>query len=191
MRSFSAKNGSSVAVVDRPVIGDAVQRPHAEIRWMHAREMRRVEHRAAADAVEVGDLHRRVVVVDRVIGWPGAPVRADVEIAVAPRLPVPAVAGEVGLLHPVALLQAEDFHPRLGQAPGHRGAGRAGADDQDVDDFVAGAVILDCLPARRATFSGGLARVQQRPIALFQRVAFREWRPWFQPQGAACTRSSR
>jgi hypothetical protein len=35
-------------------------------------------------------------------------------------------------LHPIALFQAEDAHFRLGEAPGHRGAGRAGADDQHV-----------------------------------------------------------
>ena len=57
-------------VIDRPVVGDAVQRPHAEIRRVHPREMRREHDRAAADGVEVGDLHRRVVVVDRIVGFP-------------------------------------------------------------------------------------------------------------------------
>ena len=123
-------------IIDRPVVGDAIERAHPEIRRMHAREMRRVHDGAAADAVEVGHLHRRVVVVDRIIGRPRPPVRADVEIGVSPRLPVPPVAWEVGLLHPIALFQAEDFHPRLGQAPGHRGARCAGADDQHVHHFV-------------------------------------------------------
>ena len=39
---------------------------------MQAREVRRVQDRAAADAVEVDDLDRRVVVVDRVVGRPRA-----------------------------------------------------------------------------------------------------------------------
>jgi len=47
-------------VVDRPVIGDAVQRAHAEVRWMEAREVTRIQHGAAADAIKVGDLDRRV-----------------------------------------------------------------------------------------------------------------------------------
>ena len=54
-------------VVDRPVLGDAVQRLDAEVRGMQAREMRRVQDGAAAHAVEVGDLDRRVVLVDRVV----------------------------------------------------------------------------------------------------------------------------
>jgi hypothetical protein len=45
-------------VVDRPVVGDAVERAHAEIRWMEAREVARIQHRAAADTIEVGDLDR-------------------------------------------------------------------------------------------------------------------------------------
>ena len=57
-------------VIDRPVIGDTIQRPHAKIRRMHPREMRREHDGAAADRVEVGDLHRRVVVVDRIVGRP-------------------------------------------------------------------------------------------------------------------------
>ena len=123
-------------VVDRPVVGDAVQRLHPEIRRMHARKMRGVEDRAAADAVEVGDLHRRIVVVDRIIGVAPAPVRADVEIADSAAPPSPARCWESDWLHPIALFQAQDSHLRLGQAPGHRGAGRAGADDQDVDDIA-------------------------------------------------------
>ena len=145
-------------VVDRPVVGHAVERLHAEVRRMHARAVRRVDHRAAADAVEVGDLHRRVVVVDRIVGVAPAPVGADVEIGVAPRLPVAAVAREVGRLHPVALLEAEDAHPRLGEAPGDRRARGAGADDQDIDPLVAGhlSVLAECRCGRRASSGGRL-----------------------------------
>ena len=109
-------------VVDRPVVGDAVERLHLEVRRVQARPVRRVDHRAAADAVEVGDLHDRVVVVDRIVGVAPALVRADGEIGVAPGFPVAAVAREVGRLHPVALLQAEDAHPacRPGSRPPRR-----------------------------------------------------------------------
>ena len=100
-------------VIDRPVVGDAVERANPEIGRMHAGKMRGEHDRPAADPVEVGDLHRRVVVVDRIIRRPRAPVRTDVEIAVAPRFPVAAVAGEVGRLHPIALLQAKDLHLRV------------------------------------------------------------------------------
>src|ERR1035437_247302 len=36
-------------------------------------------------------------------------------------------------LHPIALLEAEDPHPRIGKAPRHRGARCSGTDDQDID----------------------------------------------------------
>ena len=154
---------------------------------MHAREMRRVEDRAAADAVEVGDLHRRVVVVDGIVGVARAPVRADVEIGVAARFPVAAVGGEIGRLDPVALLEAQDLHARLGQAPGHRGARGAGADDQHIDDVVgrAGAcryllrrpssapLVVDVAPHRRPAAH----RVEQRPVALLHAMALRKRRP--------------
>src|SRR5205085_6316382 len=68
-------------VIDRPVRSQAVERTDAKIRGMQAREVRRVHHRAAAHAVEVDDLNRRVVVVDRVILRPGANVRARGEVA--------------------------------------------------------------------------------------------------------------
>ena len=55
-------------VVDRPVVGDAVERPHLEVGRMQARKMRRVHDGAAADAVEVHHLDRRIVVVDRIVG---------------------------------------------------------------------------------------------------------------------------
>ncbi len=120
-------------VVDRPVIGDAVQRARAKIRRMEPREVTRVQHRAAADAVEVGDLDRRIGVIDRIVGIARSTVRAGMEIVELPRLPVASGAGIFGWLHPVALLKAEDVHLRLGQAPGHGRAGGTGANDQDVN----------------------------------------------------------
>ena len=123
-------------VVDRPVIRDAVQRSHPEIRRVQPGIVPGVHDRAAAHAVEVHHLDRRVVVVDRIVRRPRPPVRAGGEIVVQPRLPVPPVARVVGLFHPVALFQAEDFHSCVGETPGHRGAGSAGADDQHVHRFV-------------------------------------------------------
>lgn len=83
-------------VVDRPVIRHSIQRPHAEIGRMHARVVCREENRPAAGAVEVGNLHRGVVVVDRIIRVPRPAVGANVEIGVVARLPVTTVAREFG-----------------------------------------------------------------------------------------------
>ena len=63
-------------VVDRPVVGDAVERLHLEIGRMQPRPVRGVHHGRAADAVEVHHLDRRVVVVDRIVLGPAADVRA-------------------------------------------------------------------------------------------------------------------
>ena len=96
--------------------------------------MTRVEHRAAADAVEIGDFDRRVGVVDRIVGIARTTVGTDVEIVELTRLPVASGAGILGRFHPVALLETEDVHLRLGQAPGHGRAGGPCADDQDVNE---------------------------------------------------------
>ena len=123
-------------VIDRPVVGDAVERLHLEIGRMQPRPMRGVHHRRAADAVEVHDLDRRVVVVDRIVLGPAADVRAGRPVAVELRLPVAPGAGIFRRVHPAALVEAEDMHLGIGQAPRHRRAGRAGADDQDVNGIV-------------------------------------------------------
>ena len=73
-------------------------------------------------------------------GVGGGTVRADVVISVAAGFPVAAIAGEIGLLGPIPLLQAQDAHLRLGEAPRHGRARRAGADDQDIDLLIAGHV---------------------------------------------------
>ena len=200
MRSFSAKIRLQRPVIDRPVVGHAVQRAHAEVGRMHAREMRGVEHGAAADAVEVGDLHRRIVVVDRIVGVARAAVRADVEIGEAARFPVAAVGREIGGLHPVALLQTQDLHARLGEAPGHGGARGAGADDEHVDDLVVGrraagssAAVMLSSPRRprRATSAAGRAR---RPAGTSRPAparALRKRRHVARGPGRCTTRSSR
>ncbi len=154
-------------IIDRPVIGDAIERFDAEVGGVHAREMGGVEHRAAANAIEVCDLHRRVVVVDGIVGIARAAIGTDVEIGEAAGFPVAAVAREIGGLDPVALLEAEDLHARLGEAPGDSCAGGARADDQHVDDVVGGTwggVGCVCchvsVPCRRyrATCAGGCGR---------------------------------
>ena len=95
--------------------------------------MTRVEHRAAADAVEIGDFDRRVGVVDRIVGIACTTVGTDVEIVELARLPIASGTGIFGRLHPVALLETKDVHLRLGQAPGDGRAGGPCADDQDVN----------------------------------------------------------
>jgi hypothetical protein len=123
-------------VIDRPVVGHAVEGLHAEVRRMQAREMRRVHHGAAAHRVEVHDLDRRVVVVDRVVFGPGADVGTGRIVAKGARLPIAARAGVRRRVHPAALLEAEDVHLRVGEAPGHRSTRRAGADDQHIHGIV-------------------------------------------------------
>jgi hypothetical protein len=120
-------------IVDRPVIGHTVQGAHAEVRRVQPRIMRRVHHGRAADGVEILHLDRRVVVVNRIVGGPLADVRAGGVVAEHPRLVITPVGGIVGLLHPVPLFEAGDFHSCLGKAPGDRGARSARADDENVD----------------------------------------------------------
>ena len=131
-------------IIDRPVIGHAVQRADAEVGRVQARIMRRVHHGRAADGVEVHHLDRRVVVVDRIVAGPLPDIRAGGVVAEHARLVVPPVGRIVGLLHPVALLQAQDFHPGLGQAPGDGGARGAGADDENVN------LVVHACPSARA-----------------------------------------
>ncbi|MHC2715412.1 hypothetical protein ACVIWV_005133 [Bradyrhizobium diazoefficiens] len=109
-------------VVDRPVVGDAVERFHLEIGRMQPRPVRGVHHRRAADRIVVDDLDRRIVVVDRIVLGPAADVRARRPLAVELGFPVPARAGIFRRVHPAALLQAENVHLGLGQRPRHRRA---------------------------------------------------------------------
>ena len=129
-------------IVDRPVVADSVERLHPEVGRMEARVMPGVQHRAAADTVEVGDFDGRVVLADRIVGRAGAAVRADAEIAKLAGFPVAAGGGVFGGFGPVPLLQADDAHARFGEAPGHGGPGGARADDQDVDFIRHGGVSL-------------------------------------------------
>src|SRR5262245_16961613 len=103
---------------------------------MQARVVRREEDRAAANAVEVGDLHQGFVVVDRVVRVARAAVRADVEIGVATRLPIATVGRKFAGFDPVSLLEAQDLHPGLGEAPSNCGTRSARADNEYIDDLI-------------------------------------------------------
>ena len=137
--------GGEGGVVDRPVVGDAIERLHAEVAGVEAGEMAGIEHGAAADAVEVADQDGGVVLVDRVVGIARAAVGGDGEVADLPGLPVSAGGGVVVRVHPVALLEANDAHLRVGQAVGRGAARGAGADDHHVCDVGHG-VLPDRLP---------------------------------------------
>jgi len=123
-------------VIDGPVVGRPIKAARAEIGRMQARKMRRVHHGAAAHAVEVHDLDRRIVVVDRVVLGPGSDVGTGRIVAKGTRLPVAARAGIRRGVHPAPLLEAEDVHPRVGETPGHRRARRACANDQHIHGVV-------------------------------------------------------
>ena len=119
-------------VVERPVVGDAIERAHAKIGGVKAREVRGVQNGAAADGVELRHLDRRVGVVDRIVV--GRARRLGLKAkSLSWRAPSPGRRWDIGRLHPVALLEAEDVHPRIGQTPGHRRARCPGTDDQDID----------------------------------------------------------
>ena len=103
---------------------------------MKTRKVTGIKHRAAAYTIEVGDLDRRVVVVDRIVDVAGAPVGAEMELAHLARFIVAAIARIVGGFDPVTLLQTQDAHPCLGKAPGHSRARRTRADDQYIDRCI-------------------------------------------------------
>ena len=119
-------------VVERPVVGDAVERADLEVRWSKPGEVRRVEDGAAADRIEHRHRDRRLRIVDGVVLAAPARVRAEVEVGGLAHLPVGRDAGEVGGLHPIALLETDDVHARLCEAPRQRRPRRAGADDEHV-----------------------------------------------------------
>src|SRR5271170_352129 len=107
--------------------------------------MRRVHHGPAAHAVEVHDLDRRVVVVDRVVLGPGADVGTGGKVAKGARLPVAARGGVGGGVHPTALLKAEDVHPGVSETPSHGGARRA----RTYNQYVHGTVHVGLFPIWR------------------------------------------
>ena len=124
--------GREVAVGDRPVVGDAVERPHPEVRRAQPAPVGVVEDRAAADAGEHERRDLRPVDGDRVVGLGAAdvgvrrPRRAHRHLVARPR------AREVRRVVPVALLEADDAHPCGDEPRREDAARRAGADDDDV-----------------------------------------------------------
>ncbi len=152
-------------VVDRPIVGDAIEALHPEIRRMEAREVCGVQDRAAADRVEVRDLDGRLVVVDRVVVAPPATIRAETVRAEAFHLPVVARRRIFGRVHPAALFEADDAHPRFREAPRDRGARGSRTDDQNVDRFFrhwlaceSSNSFVDEIQLELSTLSGGPAR---------------------------------
>jgi hypothetical protein len=119
-----------LGVVERPVVADAVERAGAEVRGVEAREVAAPDDRAPADAAVHQRRDRGGGVVERVVLAPAADVRVGAEVGQPAQLPV-RLEGCLGL-EPAALLEAGDPEAGLGQAPGDRGPGGAGADDQDV-----------------------------------------------------------
>ena len=73
--------GLEVLVGQRPVVGDAVERPHAEVRRHVALPLRRVDDRAAADAVPHQRRDVGLGVVDRVVARRLARVRVPAPVA--------------------------------------------------------------------------------------------------------------
>ena len=122
-------------VVDRPVVGDAVERAHAEVRRKRARPGAGEDDRRAADRVVHERRDRGVVLDDRVVLRESADVRARRPVLAGLQLPVELVARIVGTVEPVALLEADDAEAGFAQALGDDAARCAGADDQDVRRF--------------------------------------------------------
>jgi hypothetical protein len=125
-------------VVDRPVVGHAIEASHAKIRRSEAREVRAPVDRAPAHRVVHQRRDRGTLVVDRIVlgetahVWLGAPVRLSVELPVGSPMRISA------RVHPVALLQADHADAGAREPPGDRGARGAGADHEDVSAIVSG-----------------------------------------------------
>ena len=124
-----------LGVVERPVVGDAVERADPEVGRQHARPgAGEDEHRAADGRVHEGrDLGVRLV--DGVVLGQAADVRAGRPLLAHGQLPVELRAAVLGLVVPVALLQADDPEARLGEPAGDDAAGGACADDEDIRGF--------------------------------------------------------
>ena len=100
---------------------------------MKAREVSRVQQRAAAHRVEVGDRDGRVLIVYGVIRLAPANIGTDVEAVLSPKLPVRAVARVV--LGPVMLTLFQAYHLQAGNAaepPGRSGTTGSRPDDHDI-----------------------------------------------------------
>ena len=124
--------GPQVLVADRPVVGHAVLRAHAEVRRMQPRPVAGVQDQAAADAVEHQRRDVGVVLVDRVVLRPGAVVRAVGPLLARQELELRSRRRELVELVPVALLEADHVEPGRREPARDDASGRSGADDQHV-----------------------------------------------------------
>ncbi len=119
-------------VVDRPVVGDAVERTDAEVGRKRARPRAGEDDRRAADGVVHERRDRGVVLDDRVVLRESADVRARRPVLARLQLPVELVARVVGAVEPVALLEAHDAEAGLGESLRDDAARCTRSDDQDV-----------------------------------------------------------
>ena len=121
-----------VLVSERPVVADAVERAHAEVRRHVALPVRGVNHRAAAHGVIEHRGNVRVLVVNGIVGGRLAAVGVARPIAAQGQLEVGMIGARFGVVRPVALFERHHSHARLSESLRGHGAGGSGADDQNV-----------------------------------------------------------
>ncbi len=121
-----------VVVGDRPVVADVVQRPDPEVGRQQAGEVPAVVQRRAAHAREHLRQDLRIGDLDRVVVGAGAQVRVVMPALRHLELPLRPVARVLGGVHPVALLEADDREPALGQVAADDGARGTAPDHEHV-----------------------------------------------------------
>ncbi len=124
-----------LVVGQRPVVGDAVERAHPEVRRQHPRPGAGEDQHRAADRRVHQRRHLGVGLVDRVVLGQAADVGARRPLLAHDELPVELGAAVLAPVVPVALLEADHGEPGLGEPPRDDATGCAGADDQDVCGF--------------------------------------------------------
>ena len=126
--------------------------------------MCRPENRSATNAIEICDLHDRVLFIDRIVGGSCAAIRVNVEIRVAARFPIAAIRRIVSGFDPIPLLQTKDPHARIGQTPGDSRTGGTGTDDEHIYHVMSahGSCLAIITPEGCFLFDN----IKQRPIAL-------------------------
>ena len=125
-------------IVDRPVVGHAVETPHAEVRGAEARKVRAPVDRAAAHRVVHQRRDRRPRVVDRIVLGEPSHVGLGIPVGVAMQLPVSRPVRIGARVDPVPLLQAHDADAGARKHPDDGRAGGASADHEHVGPIVSG-----------------------------------------------------
>ena len=143
------EEGFEGPVVDGPVVRNAVEGTDSEVGRVESREVRRIEDGAAAHGVVVEHGNGGIGVVHRVVRRQLPNVGAGRELLRPGRLPIAPGAWVFGGIHPPALLQADNPHPRFGKAPRHRRPGRPGANDEHIDRVICHMEPLPPLPLTR------------------------------------------